>query len=149
MTTVFSRIIAGEFPGRFVWADSTCVAFLTIEPLAPGHTLVVPREEIDHWIDCPPETAGHLFQVAHTIGKIQMQVFSPARIGVMVQGFEVPHTHIHVWPANSPADFDFARADRSPSAESLDEAAMKIRVALVEHGHGDSVPADISSAKLG
>ena len=64
MPTLFTRIIEGEIPGTFVWRDDQCVAFLSINPLAPGHTLVVPIEEIDHWVDAPPELNAHLFDVA-------------------------------------------------------------------------------------
>jgi diadenosine tetraphosphate (Ap4A) HIT family hydrolase len=69
MSTVFTRIIAGEIPGRFVWQDERAVAFLSIDPLAQGHTLVVPREEYDHWIDLPEDLAAHLMLVAQRIGK--------------------------------------------------------------------------------
>ena len=86
MTTVFSRIIAGEIPGRFVWSDDRCAAFLTIEPLQPGHVLVVPREEISHWVDLPTDLAGHVFAVAQTIGKAQQQAFE--RVEVKPQALE-------------------------------------------------------------
>lgn len=148
MTTLFSRIIAGDIPGRFLWADSDCVAFLTIEPLAPGHALVVPRTEIDHWVDAPSDLLQHLLSVAQILGRAQMQAFTPTRIGLLVQGFEVPHLHIHVWPANSPADFDLAAADRNPSPESLDESATLLREALVILGHGEHVPPNPADPKL-
>src|SRR5699024_1723610 len=140
MSTVFSRIIAGEIPGRFIWSDEACVAFLTIEPLAPGHTLVVPRAEVDHWIDLDRDLASHLFDVARLIGDAIRYAFSPARVGLMVQGFEVAHTHLHVWPAASPADFDLAGAERSPTAESLDAAGGLLRSALEDLGYGEFVP---------
>ena len=91
MSTVFTKIIEGEIPGRFVWQDERCVAFLSIAPLAQGHTLVVPREEIDHWIDLPEDLAAHLMVVAQRIGKAIDAVWSPRRVGQMIQGFEVPH----------------------------------------------------------
>jgi histidine triad (HIT) family protein len=68
MTTIFSRIINGELPGRFVWKDDQAVAFLSIAPMMHGHSLVVPRAEIDHWIDMEPALTAHLFQVAQQIG---------------------------------------------------------------------------------
>src|SRR5690625_3422381 len=104
MTSVFTRIISGELPGRFVWSDDACVAFLTIEPLAPGHTLVVPRQEVDHWVDLDRELAGHVFDIARLVGEGIRLAFSPARVGLMIQGFDVAHTHVHVWPAASSAD---------------------------------------------
>ena len=69
MATVFTKIIRGELPGRFVWRDDRCVAFLSINPLRPGHTLVVPIEEVDHWLDLAPASMQHLVSVSQTIGK--------------------------------------------------------------------------------
>lgn len=142
MTSLFSRIIAGEIPGRFVWSDERCVAFLTIEPLRPGHVLVVPREEIGHWVDLPDELAAHLFAVAQTIGRAQQQAFSPSRIGLLIQGYEVPHTHVHVWPSQSPADFDLGTAATDVPGEELDAAAGRLREALRTSGHAAQVPQD-------
>jgi histidine triad (HIT) family protein len=132
--SIFSKIIAGEIPGTFVWKDDRCVAFLSIAPMMPGHTLVVPRDEVDHWIDLEPALAQHLFVVAQTIGKAQRQAFSPQRIGVMIVGDEVPHTHIHVVPINSAGELSFAHADPKPPEGSLDEAAAKLRAALRDQG---------------
>src|SRR5690349_16198886 len=101
MATLFTRIIDGELPGIFVWRDPECVAFLSINPMHPGHTLVVPRAEVDHWIDLDPALTGHVFQVARTIGLAQQLAFSPRRIGVLIAGDEVPHTHVHVVPFDS------------------------------------------------
>jgi histidine triad (HIT) family protein len=132
--TIFSRIISGELPGRFVWRDDRAVAFLSIEPMRPGHTLVVPRDEVDHWIDLDPELASHLFRVAQQIGRAQQLEWNPARVGVLIVGEEVPHTHIHVVPINSPTELSFAGIDRSPSAEALDDAANRVRARLRELG---------------
>lgn len=100
MSSVFTKIIEGELPGRFVWADEQCVAFLSIQPLAQGHVLVVPRREVDAWIDLPEELATHLMTVSRAIGRAVDAAFSPKRVGLMIQGFEVAHTHLHVWPTN-------------------------------------------------
>jgi len=135
--TLFTRIIDGEIPGRFVWRDDRCVAFLTIAPLRPGHTLVVPVEEVDHWVDLEPELAGHLFQVARHVGKAQMSAFSPERVGLIIAGLEVPHTHLHVIPIRSEADLDFRKADPTPSPTGLDDAADRLRSALRAAGHGE------------
>jgi len=78
MPTIFSRIIAGELPARFVWKDEHAVAFLSNRPLRPGHTLVVPRLEVDHWLDVDPQILSHLTKIAQVIGRAQMTVFSPA-----------------------------------------------------------------------
>jgi len=132
--SIFTKIIDGEIPGVFVWRDPQCVAFLSIAPMKPGHTLVVPRREVDHWIDLDPVLARHLFTVAQTIGKEQQQAFHPRRVGVMIVGDEVPHAHIHVVPIDSAAELSFAHADHSPPEGSLDEAAEKIRPALRDLG---------------
>lgn len=143
MTTIFSRIIAGEIPGRFVWSDERAVAFLTAAPITPGHTLVVPREEIDRWTDADPDLFAHLSRVAHTIGRAQQEEFTPVRTVVAIQGFEVDHLHIHVWPAASPADFDFRKADSSPDASTMDEAAARLRARLrTDPATAPHVPAD-------
>lgn len=138
MPTIFSRIISGEFPGRFVWRDSRAVAFLSIEPMRPGHVLVVPRDEVDHWIDLDPELASHLFRVAQQIGRAQRLEWNPLRVGVLIVGEEVPHVHIHVVPINSPGELSFANVDRSPATEALDDAAERIRVRLRELGHSEA-----------
>jgi histidine triad (HIT) family protein len=132
--SIFTKIIAGEIPGTFVWKDDRCVAFLSIAPMKPGHTLVVPRDEVDHWIDLDPALAQHLFTVAQTIGKAQQQAFSPRRVGVMIVGDEVPHTHIHVVPINSAGELSFDHADPHPPEGALDDAASKLRDALRDQG---------------
>ncbi len=138
MPTIFSRIISGELPGRFVWRDDRVVAFLSIEPMMPGHTLVVPRDEVDHWVDLDPDLASHLFVVAQQIGKAQRLEWNPLRVGVMIVGEEVPHTHIHVVPINSPGELSFAHVDRSPAPEALDHAAERLRARLRELGHREA-----------
>lgn len=134
MASIFTRIIRGELPGRFVWRDERAAAFLTIEPLKPGHTLVVPIEEVDHWTDLAPELAKHLMEVAQWIGKAQMKAFRPTRIGMVIVGLEVPHVHLHVTPIDAMRDLDFANANRSPSPEAQDDAAERLRRALRELG---------------
>ncbi|HEY2814826.1 MAG TPA: HIT family protein [Acidimicrobiales bacterium] len=130
MPTLFTRIIEGELPGRFVHRDDQCVAFLSIAPIRPGHTLVVPIEEVDHWVDLDPDLVAHLMQVGHRIGRAQMQAFSPARIGVMIAGMEVPHAHIHFIPIDHESDLRFENADQNARAEDLDAAADALRAAL-------------------
>lgn len=135
MATLFTRIIDGEIPGRFVWRDERCVAFLTIAPIAAGHALVVPRAEVDHWIDLDDETAAHLMVVARAVGSAQQVAFAPNRIGMIIAGLEVPHTHLHVIPIETEADLDFRRADAGVAPERLDEAAEALRAALRAAGH--------------
>jgi histidine triad (HIT) family protein len=137
MPTLFTRIIDGELPGRFVWKDEEAVAFLTISPIQPGHTLVVPRLEVDNWLDLDPALAGHLMRVAQTVGQAQRSAFRRDRIGLIIAGLEVPHVHLHTVPITSEADLDFARADPDPSAAALDDAAASIRDALRAAGAAD------------
>lgn len=140
MATLFTRIIAGELPGRFVWQDEHCVGFLSIGPLSAGHTLVVPRQEIDKWTDAPAELVAHLSVVAQIIGRAQVVAFGAERAGLEIAGFEVPHLHLHVWPVNSLADFDLSRARTDVPAEEFDAALHTLRAALVTQGHGEFVP---------
>ncbi len=137
MASIFTRIIEGELPGRFVWRDEQAVAFLTIEPLRPGHTLVVPVQEIDHWLDLDRALAEHLMGVAQAVGTAIQQAFQPTRVGLMIAGLEVPHVHLHVSPIDELGDLDFARCDRNPKPEDLDEAAERIRGALRTLGHSE------------
>lgn len=134
MTTLFSRILRGELPAMFVWQDDLCAVFLSIAPLRPGHALVVPRAEVDHWIDLPADTAAHLMTVAQKIGKAQQEAFEPRRIGLMIAGFEVPHVHVHVVPIEGMADLDFSNADSRATGAALEDAAQRLRVALRAQG---------------
>lgn len=136
MPSVFTRIIEGDLPSHMVWRDERCVAFLSINPIRPGHTLVVPIEEIDHWLDLDPDLAAHLMVVAQRIGTAQQQAFNPLRVGMMIAGLEVPHVHLHVVPIGGFADLDFANADPNPDPASLVAAAGAIRNAL---GNSDGV----------
>jgi histidine triad (HIT) family protein len=129
VSTLFTRIIDGEIPSHLVWSDPVCVAFLDIEPLTVGHTLVVPRVEVDHWADLDDTTVGHLMQVAARVGRAQVALFDGDRAGLMVQGFEVPHAHLHVFPTSGPADFDLA-GKRARDPEDLARDAERLRLAL-------------------
>jgi len=132
--TVFTRIIDGELPGRFVWSDDVAVAFLSINPIRAGHTLVVPREEVDQWLDLDPATAAHLMTVAQQVARAQQRGFRPVRVGMIIAGLEVPHVHLHLIPIEREADLDFRLAERSPDPSALDAAASTIRHALRELG---------------
>ncbi|MBX3168419.1 MAG: HIT family protein [Candidatus Eremiobacteraeota bacterium] len=131
MATLFTRIINGELPGRFVHRDDRCVAFLSIHPLQPGHTLVVPIEEVDHWIDLSPELLQHCMQVAQRIARAAQQAFQPEKVGLMLAGLEVPHVHFHIVPINGGHDMDFSNQNLNASAAELDAAAEKLRQALI------------------
>ena len=139
MPTLFTRIIDGDLPGRFVWRDERSVGFLSINPMGPGHTLVVPVEEVDHWVDADDALLGHLYQVGHRIGEAVRAVWQPPRVALLIAGFEVPHLHLHVYPAWRMQDFDFANAQTAPAPAELDRHADALRTALREAGHGERV----------
>ena len=132
MSTVFSKIIAGDIPGRVVYKDDTVAAFLTIEPVAYGHTLVVPVEEIDKWTDIPAGLWAHMNEVAQNIGKVIVDEFDAERAGYLIAGFEVPHAHIHVFPANDMSGYTLSSAMRhdETDAAKMDAAAETIREGL-------------------
>lgn len=129
MASVFSKIIAGELPARFIWQDDTVVAFLSIAPLRPGHTLVVPRQEVDDWTTVSGDVLAHCVSVAQRIGQAAKQAFDAPRAALVIAGFEVPHLHVHVYPAYGLPDFDMAKA-RPASDVELDAAAHRLRAAL-------------------
>lgn len=135
MASIFTRIIEGELPGTFVWKDDRAVAFLSINPLRAGHVLIVPREEIDHWLDCPADLRDHLMGVAAEIGQALQDAYRPTKVGLMIAGLEVPHLHIHLLPIDDVHDMDFSNA-RPVGREELETEAARIRNALTERGAG-------------
>ena len=138
MASIFTRIINGEIPGLIIWRDDTCVAMIDIRPLTRGHVLGIPVTAVDQWTDLPAEVVTHCTGVAHAVGRAQMAVLSPARIGLMVAGFEVPHTHLHVVPLESMGHLDFAQADPDPDPADLDAVADLLRDALRAGGHAEA-----------
>ncbi len=130
MTTIFSRIIAGQIPGTFVYRDDRCVAFMSINPLARGHVLVVPIDEIDHWVDASSDLVSHMFGVVHRIGLAQRRAFDCERVGVIIAGYEVPHAHIHVIPTQHMGQLSFENAATSVDRDDMEAAAAAIRDAL-------------------
>lgn len=134
MASIFTKIIDGEIPGHFVWRDDLCVAFLSINPITTGHALVVPREEVDHWVDLEPDLAAHLMVVARHVGAAQQRAFRAPRIGMEIAGFEVPHCHLHVLPIWGEEDLHLSRSARHVEPETLVAAALQIGAALDELG---------------
>lgn len=132
MRTLFTKIIKGELPGHFVWRDDRCVAFLSIAPLAPGHTLVVPLTEVDHWLEADDDLIAHLMSVAKKIGLALDRAFNPTKVGMMIAGLEIPHLHIHLVPIMDVRDLDFTNADHGVTSERLDADAAEIVTALSE-----------------
>jgi diadenosine tetraphosphate (Ap4A) HIT family hydrolase len=139
MPTIFTRIIQGELPGTFVWRDDRAVAFLSINPMAPGHTLVVPVEETAHWIDLDPALVSHLTAVSQEIGRAQQRAFGCERVGLIIAGYEVPHVHLHVIPTDTMDQLAFANAARSVTPEQLQASAEGIRAELRAAGRPEVV----------
>lgn len=134
MTTVFTKIINGDIPGTFVYRDDVCVAFLSINPIAPGHLLVVPRTEVDEWTDLPSDVASHVMNVSHQLGQVLKKSHPCVRVGLIIAGYEINHCHIHVIPTQTMADLDFRNAATSISREELQDQAQRIRVAMSSAG---------------
>lgn len=134
MASIFTRIINGELPGYFVWKDDVAVALMTIQPIREGHVLVIPRAEIDHWDDLPAATASHLMGISQQIAKAMKTVYPCTRIGLIIAGLEVPHTHVHLLPIDELADLSFAAAHPA-AAETLRANAEQIRAALRHLSH--------------
>ena len=132
MTTIFTRIIDGEIPGTFVHRDDECVVFMSINPLADGHVLVVPIEEHDHWIDVPADLSRHLFDTARRVGRALAAAFPCERVGLVIAGYEVNHCHIHLVPTSSMRELDFSRAATSIDRALLEEHAGRIVAALAD-----------------
>ncbi len=130
MTTIFTRIIRGEIPGTFVYTDEACVAFMSTNPMADGHVLVIPRDEVDHWVDLSPYMASHLFEVSHRISKALQKAFPCERVGLIIAGYEVNHCHIHLIPTNNMGQLSFANAAASVERETLEQHAERIISAL-------------------
>lgn len=127
MATVFTMIINGDIPGTFVHRDDHCVVFMSINPMAPGHALVVPIKEIDHWIDASDELSAHLFAVSRRVAQAQERAFGCEKVGMIIAGYEVPHAHIHLVPTNEMSELSFANAAASVERDDLEAWADAIR----------------------
>lgn len=126
MPSLFTRIIQGEIPCFKIAEDEHCIAFLDIFPLKEGHTLVVPKKEVDHWIDLDAETQSHLILFAQRIAKAIQTVTGAQRIGLVIAGFEIPHTHIHLIPVNEMNEMNFSNPKIQLTEERLKELASLI-----------------------
>ena len=139
MSSVFTNILEGRAPGRFIWRDDACFAILTIEPRTPGHTLVIPRIEVDRWTDLPEDLALHIFRVGRLIGLAQQAEWESNRVGLMYEGYVVPHAHLHVWPSWTVFEFSHTGIERNARPAALDEAADRLRSRLATRGHAEFV----------
>jgi histidine triad (HIT) family protein len=124
--SIFTRIISGEIPSYKIAENEHFYAFLDISPLKPGHTLVVPKQEIDRIFDLPKETLAEMMLFAHPIAKAIEKSFQCNRCGIAVIGLEVPHAHIHLVPINSADDLNFTREKLKLSIDEMKACQEKI-----------------------
>ncbi len=124
--TIFSKIIKGEIPGYKIAEDEKFFAFLDINPLVEGHTLVIPKIEVDKFFDVPDDYLKEILLFAKPIAKAIEKSFNCNRCGISVVGIEVPHAHVHLIPINSADDLNFTRKKLSPSKERMKEVQEKI-----------------------
>lgn len=134
MPSIFTRIINREIPGYIVAEDDRYIAFLDINPLVVGHTLVVPKKEVDFIFDLDDDTLAGLNLFSKKVAQGIRKAIACKRVGVAVIGLEVPHTHVHLVPMNSMGDLNFTRAKLNPSKEELSAAAEKIKNAIGVQG---------------
>jgi histidine triad (HIT) family protein len=130
MPSIFSRIISREIPGYIVAEDENYIAFLDINPLVMGHTLVVPKKEVDYIFELDDQTLSGMHLFAKKVALGIQKVIPCNRIGIAVIGLEVPHAHIHLVPMNSMNDINFALKKLKPTAEELEITANKIIAAV-------------------
>lgn len=130
MPSIFTKIINREIPGQIIAEDERFIAFLDIVPLVMGHTLVVPKKEVDYIFDLDDDTLAAISVFAKKVARAIKKAVPCKRIGVAVIGLEVPHAHIHLVPMNSMGDINFANPKLKPSTEELAAVADKIRLAL-------------------
>ena len=129
MASIFSKIVKGELPSHKIVEDDSTLSFLSMAPINPGHTLVIPKTEIDSFLDVPPELYQRVMGHCQTIGHAIYQASGKKRVCLAVQGFEVPHFHVHLIPCDGPQEFDFTRAQEE-KAQKLEAMAQKIRLLL-------------------
>jgi histidine triad (HIT) family protein len=119
MASIFSKIISGEIPSYKIAENELFYAFLDVFPLVPGHTLVVPKKEVDYFFDLETDTLSSILEFAQPIAKAIQQAFPCKRCGISVIGLEVPHAHLHIVPINSADDLNFTRPKLKPTPEEL------------------------------
>src|SRR6478609_3772212 len=127
MPSIFTKIINREIPGHIVAENDHFIAFLDVMPLVKGHTLVVPKKEIDYIFDLEDETLSDMMVFAKKVAKVLKKAVPCKRIGVAVIGLEVPHAHVHLVPMNSMSDINFTQPKLTPSKEELSKTAEEIK----------------------
>ena len=130
MASIFSKIVAGDIPCHRVAENASFLAFLDIMPLAPGHTLVIPKVEVDRIWDLEPALLGELHVFSQKVALAMEDVMPCQRVGQAVIGLEVPHAHVHLIPLNVVADINFERPKLQITQEELADVAARIRGAF-------------------
>ncbi len=130
MATLFSKIVAGEIPSHKVYEDEDHFAFLDINPLHAGHTLVIPKQEVDYLFDLEPDAYAALWSAVRTVEAAVRKATSCARVIINVQGYEIAHAHVHLIPTNELADFEMPPRRGSSDPEDLTAMAEQIRAEL-------------------
>jgi len=133
MSSVFTKIIDGDLPAYKVFEDERVISFLALDQINMGHCLVVPKKEVDHFFDIDEDLYAHLFLTAKKISSAIKKATDCVRVGMAIQGFEVAHTHIHLIPVSSPAEFDF-KNQKTRTAKEMEEYQNKIVTALSIEG---------------
>jgi histidine triad (HIT) family protein len=126
MDSIFTKIIKGEIPCHKVYEDDRVIAFLDIQPYTYGHTLVVPKEQIDHLWDLEDDLYQHVMSVVKQVANRQREVIKPKRIGMVLEGFAVPHAHVHVIPMNEGLEGTIEHEVAKPTNEQLADMAHKL-----------------------
>ena len=132
MASIFSKIVEGEIPSYKIAEDENYYAFLDINPLAKGHTLVIPKKEVDYLFDVEDELLGGMMIFAKKVARAIDEVIECKRVGIAVIGLEVPHAHIHLIPINHLSDIDFSRPKLKFSDDEFRETAAKIRCCTLD-----------------
>lgn len=132
MASLFTKIINREIPGHIVAENEKFIAFLDIMPLVNGHTLIVPKQEIDYIFDHEDDTLKEMMVFAKKVAQAIKQTIPCKRVGIAVIGLEVPHTHMHLVPMNTMNDINFTRPKLKPTAEELEATAKKITEAFIK-----------------
>jgi histidine triad (HIT) family protein len=130
MAGIFARIASGEIPSFKIAEDEKFFAFLDINPLAKGHTLVIPKQEVDYIFDMDDEMHRDLWQFTMKVAKAVKKVVPCIKVGVAVIGLEVPHAHIHLVPLNTMDDINFSRPKLSFAADEMKQLASEIAAAF-------------------
>jgi len=134
VASLFSDMIAGNEPAQFIYRDDRVVVVMAPAPVRAGHAIVVPREEVDHWIDVDPDLMQHLCSVAQLVGAAIQARFEPKKVGLAILGLQVRHTHVHLVPMQSAEDLTLSNGDPDTPPHVIAEAAEQLRAELRARG---------------